>query len=96
MRASRQGAPNGSATHRLHRTTCGCAAYVLAFIHLGSRKVFLSPSTFDPTGEWMQQQGRNVSLWAAEEGIDVRFLIHDRDTKYRRRSTGCSIVMTAA
>ena len=29
-------------------------AYVPAFIHLGSRKVFLSPGTFHPTGEWMR------------------------------------------
>ncbi|HAU37969.1 MAG TPA: integrase, partial [Phycisphaerales bacterium] len=35
-------------------------AYVLAFIHLGSRKVFLSPSTYNPDGEWMRQQARNV------------------------------------
>jgi len=57
-------------------------AYVLAFIHLGSRKVFLSPSTFNPTGEWMQQQARNVSMWAEDEGIDARFLIHDHDSKF--------------
>jgi len=57
-------------------------AYVLAFIHLGSRKVFLSPSTCNPTGVWMQQQARNASMWAEDEGIDVRFLIHDRDTKF--------------
>jgi hypothetical protein len=57
-------------------------AYVLAFIHLGSRKVFLSPSTLNPTDEWMQQQARNASMWADEEGIDLRFLIHDRDCKF--------------
>ena len=57
-------------------------AYVLAFIHLASRKVFLSPSTCNPTGEWMQQQARNASMWAEDEGIDVRFLIHDHDTKF--------------
>ena len=49
--------------------------------HLGSRKVFVSPSTLNPTDEWMRQQARNVSMWAEEEGIDVPFLIHDRDTK---------------
>ena len=54
----------------------------LACSHLGSRKVFLSPSTYHPTGQWMQQQARNVSMWAEGEGIDVRFLIHDRDAKY--------------
>jgi len=57
-------------------------AYVLAFIHLGSRKVFLSPSTFHPTDKWIQQQARNVSMWTEDEGIDVRFLIHDHDTKF--------------
>jgi len=57
-------------------------AYVLAFVHLGSRKVFLSPSTLNPTDEWMRQQARNASMWADEEGIDIRFLIHDRDTKF--------------
>ncbi len=59
-------------------------AYVLAFIHLGSRKVFLSTSTYHPTDKWMKQQARNVSMWAEDEGIDIRFLIHDRDTKFSR------------
>ncbi len=59
-------------------------AYVLAFIHLGSRKVFLSPSTYHPTDAWMRQQARNMSMWAEDEGIDVRFLIHDRDVKFSK------------
>ena len=57
-------------------------AYVLAFIHLGSRKVFLSPSTYNPNGQWMRQQARNFRMWAEDEGIDVRFLLHDRDGKF--------------
>jgi putative transposase len=57
-------------------------AYVLTFVHLGSRKVFLSPSTYHPTDEWMRQQARNVSIWAEEENIDLRFLIHDHDAKF--------------
>jgi putative transposase len=75
-------------------------AYVLAFIHLGSRKVFLSPSTFHPAGEWMRQQARNVSIWADEEGIDVRFLIHDHDTEFTEAfsvavgSEACSSTMS--
>lgn len=63
-------------------------AYVLSFIHLGSRKVFLSPSTLNPTDEWMRQQARNVSMWAEDEGIDIRFLIHDRDTKFTEAFDG--------
>jgi len=57
-------------------------AYALTFIDLGSRKVFVSPSTLTPTDEWVRQQARNVSMWAEDEGIDVRFLIHDHDTKF--------------
>jgi putative transposase len=63
-------------------------AYVLAFVHLGSRKVFLSPSTLNPTDEWMRQQARNASMWADEQGIDVRFLIHDHDTKFTEAFDG--------
>ncbi len=57
-------------------------AYVVTFVHLGSRKVFVSPSTLNPTDEWMRQQARNASMWAEGKGIDLRFLIHDRDTKF--------------
>ena len=57
-------------------------AYVLMFIHLGSRKVFVSPSTANPTGEWVQQQARNATMWTEEQGIDLRFLIHDHDAKF--------------
>jgi len=57
-------------------------AYVLTFVHLGSRKVFVTPSTFNPTDEWMRQQARNASMWAEDEGIDVRFLLHDHDSKF--------------
>jgi len=59
-------------------------AYVLVFIHLESRRIFMSPSTYTPTAAWMQQQARNVSMWADEQGIDIRFLIHDRDTKFTK------------
>jgi len=57
-------------------------AYALAFIHVSSRKVFVSPSTFHPTGDWMRQQARNVSMWAQEQHLQLRFLIHDRDTMF--------------
>ena len=57
-------------------------AYILLFIHLGSRKVFVSSSTYHPDAEWIQQQARNVTMWAEDEGLDLRFLIRDRDTKF--------------
>jgi len=57
-------------------------AYVLVFIHLGSRKVSLSPATFHPTNEWVQQQARNTLMWLEDDGIKCEFLIRDHDTKF--------------
>jgi putative transposase len=60
-------------------------ATVLVFIHLGSRRVFMSSPTFSPTGDWVLQQARNASMWLEDLGIDVSHLIHDRDFKYSVR-----------
>ena len=57
-------------------------AYVLVFIHLGSRKVYSSPSTYHPHSKWIMQQARDATMWMEDEGIDPRFLIRDRDRKY--------------
>ena len=54
--------------------------YVLFFIAHGSRRVWLAGCTRNPTGEWVTQQARNVSLDFRESGM--RFLIRDRDSKY--------------
>jgi len=57
-------------------------AYCLAFIHVGTCKVFLSPPTYHPDDQWVQQQGRNVMMWLDDQQLGARFLIHDRDTKF--------------
>jgi len=57
-------------------------AYCLAFIHIGTRKVFLSPPTYHPHEQWIKQQGRNLMMWLEENHIHARFLVHDRDTKF--------------
>ncbi len=57
-------------------------AYVLVFIHLSSRKVFYSPSTYHPDTAWMMQQARNASMWMDDEGIKPDYFIRDRDKKY--------------
>ncbi len=56
-------------------------AYCLAFIHIGTRKVFLSPPTYHPDDRWVQQQGWNAMMWLEDQRLGARFLIHDRDTK---------------
>ncbi|VGO13905.1 hypothetical protein PDESU_02462 [Pontiella desulfatans] len=60
-------------------------AYVLVFIHLGSRRVFMSPATFHPHDEWALQQARNAAMWLEDIGVRATGLIRDRDTKYSYR-----------
>ncbi len=56
--------------------------YILFFIELGSRRVHLVGCTTNPTRAWVTQQARHLS-WQIQEGtLPVRFLIHDRDTKF--------------
>jgi transposase len=63
--------------------------YVLFFIELGSRRVYLAGCTSNPTGAWVAQQARNLSFTGLFERM--RFLIHDRDSKFSAAfdSTGC-------
>jgi len=54
--------------------------YVLFWIEHGSRRVHLAGVTVNPDGAWVIQQARNL---AVDERLEnVRFLIHDRDTKF--------------
>ncbi len=57
-------------------------AYSLAFIHVGTRKVFLSAPTHHPHEQWVQQQGRNLLMWLEDQQLEARFLIHDWDSKF--------------
>ncbi|MEM1109516.1 MAG: integrase core domain-containing protein [Planctomycetota bacterium] len=57
-------------------------AYFLAFIHVGSRRVWVSSSTYHPNEAWVLQQGRNLLMWLEETGLEATHLIHDRDTKF--------------
>ena len=57
-------------------------AYGLAFIHVGTRKVFLSPATYHPNDSWVLQQARNALMWLEDQQLEARFLIHDRDSKF--------------
>jgi len=54
--------------------------YVLVFIHLQSRRVFVSGATAHPDSAWVTQQARNLAIRDQLEG--VRFLVHDRDAKF--------------
>ncbi len=52
------------------------------FIELAIRQVYLAGVTANPTGEWATQQARNVIEMFVERTEPIRFLIHDRDSKF--------------
>jgi putative transposase len=56
--------------------------YVLFFIHIQSRKVYLAGITPNPTDAWMRQAARNLTMAGCEIVGKCRYLIHDRDTKF--------------
>jgi len=56
--------------------------YVFFFIELGSRRVHLAGITANPNSAWVTQQARHF-VWKLEENdISLKFLIHDRDSKF--------------
>ena len=58
--------------------------YVLFFIEVGSRRVYLAGCTAHPNAEWVTQQARQVAWKFAERAEPVRFLIRDHDRKFPR------------
>jgi transposase InsO family protein len=56
--------------------------YVLFFIELGRRRVWITGVTDHPNSLWVTQQARNVTGDLADADITARFLVRDRDTKY--------------
>jgi putative transposase len=57
-------------------------AWFLAFVHVGTRKVYLSPPTLYPHERWVEQQTRNVMMWMDDNELKAEFVVHERDTKF--------------
>ena len=51
-------------------------AYCLAFIHVGTRRVFLSPPTYHPNEQWVKQQARNVMMATSTPIRGERGILH--------------------
>jgi transposase InsO family protein len=77
--------------------------YSLFFIELGIRRVHFAGCTTHPDQAWVTQQARQLTWKLQDRPPDVksiRFLIHDRDTKFTRSfnsiflSEGIDIVLT--
>ena len=74
--------------------------YVLFFIELGTRQVHLAGITTNPDAGWVTQQARQVKWELADSKASIRFLIHDRDSKFTKafdtvfQSEGTHIIQT--
>ena len=74
--------------------------YVLFFIELDTRKVYVTGITARPTGVWVVQQARNLTMALIERALPVKFLIRDRDAKFTSsfdevfRAEGIRIIRT--
>jgi putative transposase len=56
--------------------------FVLAFLHVGSRRVWVSKAVAKPNSAWMQRQANEFLKHAEDESIGVDIIIRDRDGKY--------------
>ena len=58
--------------------------YILFFIEIGSRRVHFAGCTAEPNQRWVTQQARQLLWKLDEQDTPMRFLIHDRDTKFSK------------
>jgi transposase InsO family protein len=74
--------------------------YVLFFIELERRQVFLAGVTAHPDTRWTTQQARNLAMTLDHYGRRFEFLIRDRDAKFVKTfdavfvATGTTVIKT--
>jgi len=70
----------------------------LFFIEVASRRIHIAGITANPDGAWVTQQAGNLVMRLEDEGVRMRFLIRDRDSKFTRdfdevfRSEGMRVI----
>ncbi|MCG3138852.1 MAG: hypothetical protein HJJLKODD_02721 [Phycisphaerae bacterium] len=60
----------------------GRVAYVLFFIHLSTRRVFICPPTYQPNARWITGQTQNALAEFKSHRLKTRFLLRDHDGKF--------------
>ena len=58
--------------------------FVLVFLHVGTRRVFVTPSTTNPTEAWVRAQTEAYLQHAKAEKLPVQMLFHDNDSKFTK------------
>jgi hypothetical protein len=76
-----------------------CNGSTLFFISLATRRIEYLACTSNPDGRWTAQQARNLVMQLGDQQ-PIRFLIHDRDSKFSRdfdeilRTDGIEVIRT--
>jgi putative transposase len=55
---------------------------LLVFIHVGSRRIWISAATQHPDSAWVAQQARNFCMHLPDAGLAAQYVMHDADTKF--------------
>ncbi len=61
--------------------------FVLAFLHVETRRVILSPATYRPDAAWVEAQANMFVNQARVDGWRVARVMHDRDSMFSAAST---------
>ncbi len=56
--------------------------YLLIFLHVETRRVFIAPATYHPNEAWVKEQAEAFRKHAKETGLGTALLMHDLDTKF--------------
>jgi putative transposase len=56
--------------------------YLLIFLHVETRRVFIAPTTYHPNEAWVKEQADAFLRHAKESGLGTEMVMHDRDTKF--------------
>ncbi len=58
--------------------------FVLVFLHVESRRVFIPPATYNPNQAWIVRQAEAFADHVQKEGLEADIVMHDRDTKFTK------------
>lgn len=61
-----------------------CDLFVLIFLHVETRRVFVTPSSFKPDEAWMLEQAEAFRRHVEETGLPSKIVMHDRDGKFSK------------
>lgn len=56
--------------------------YFLVFLHLGTRRCWISPCTVSPDSVWVSQQAKNFLMDADDMELAPKFVMRDNDAKF--------------